>query len=352
MGLTQLQRAYKRKLTDLYDADDEDEVTPSRKRQKPTPADGDTRVVVEYRCDSPPPNQEALEELPRGPLYQSSSESECVVITRTRPHYHHAEDEDAIVSSPPANQEAELPWGPVELLSDSDSETVIDDGWTIRTPPHYYDDVDEDAIASSPAYEKEDDDAFEFSPASPPPLTQSTQEYMTPTTAPTTLYVFPMKTIVLKPDESIADQHTITHPKPSTSTIEDPKPSTLASSSSSIITHPKPSTSTVEDPKPSTSASSSIITHPTIEDPKPSTSTTEEEEDPRKVCFLAMQTHIAYLIAHQWWKSAPSTVEEVTVDVCRSLAVTVLSAPYQEILMKYVRCAIRQPRWTVVCDEQ
>ena len=266
MGLTQLQRAYKRQLTDLYDADDEDEVTPSRKRQRTAPADGDTRaVVVKHRCTGQR-------------VTPSSSPSQ-----------------DYYCDSPPANQEAlaELPWGPVELLSDSDS-TVIDYS-ILNTPPHYYDDVDEDAIASSPARENEDDDAFEFSPASPPPLTQST-----PTPAPTTLYVFPMKTIVLKPDggyESIADQHTITHPKPSTSTIEDP-----------------------------------IITHPTIEDPKPSTSTTEEEEeDPRKVCVLAMQTHIAYLIAHQWRISAPSTVEEVTVDVCRSLAFTMLSAPYQEI---------------------
>ena len=288
MGLTQLQRAYKRQLTDLYDADDEDEVTPSRKRQRTAPADGDTRaVVVKYRCDSPPPNQEALG-LPWGPLYQSSSESES----------------DAIVSAPPAKQEAELPWGPVEVLSDSDSDSTVIDPSILNTPPHYYDDVDEDAIASSPAREKEDDDAFEFSPASPPPLTQNT-----PTPAPTTLYVFPMKTIVLKPDggyESIADQHTITHPKPST--IED-----------------------------------LMITDPTIEDPKPSTSPTEED-DPRKVCVLAMQTHIAYLIAHQWRISAPSTVEEVTVDVCRSLAFTILSAEYQEIIKKYVRCAIRQPR--------
>ena len=278
MGLTQLQRAYKRQLTDLYDADDEDEVTPSRKRQRTAPADGDTRaVVVKHRCTGQR-------------VTPSSSPSQ-----------------DYYCDSPPANQEAlaELPWGPVELLSDSDS-TVIDYS-ILNTPPHYYDDVDEDAIASSPARENEDDDAFEFSPASPPPLTQNT-----PTPAPTTLYVFPMKTIVLKPDggyESIADQHTITHPKPSTSTIEDP-----------------------------------IITHPTIEDPKPSTSTTEEEEDPRKVCVLAMQTHIAYLIAHQWRISAPSTVEEVTVDVCRSLAFTMLSAQYQEIIKKYVRCAIRQPR--------
>ena len=281
MGLTQLQRAYKRQLTDMYDADDEDEVTPSRKRQRTAPADGDTRaVVVKHRCTGQR-------------VTPSSSPSQ-----------------DYYCDSPPANQEAlaELPWGPVELLSDSDSDSTVIDYSILNTPPHYYDDVDEDAIASSPARENEDDDAFEFSPASPPPLTQST-----PTPAPTTLYVFPMKTIVLKPDggyESIADQHTITHPKPSTSTIEDP-----------------------------------IITHPTIEDPKPSTSTTEEEEeDPRKACVLAMQTHIAYLIAHQWRISAPSTVEEVTVDVCRSLAFTMLSAPYQEIIMKYVRCAIRQPR--------
>ena len=191
-------------------------------------------------------------------------------------------------------------------------------------PPHYYNDVDEDAIASSPAHENEDDDAFEFSPASPPPLTQSTQEDMASIPR---LYVFPDETVVVTADGEhirIPDQHTITHPKPSTSTIEDPKPSTSASSS--IITHPK--TSTIEDPKPSTS---------TMEDD-------DTDEDPRKVCFLAMQTHIAYLIAHQWRISAPSTVEEVTVDVCRSMAVTVLSAPYQEILMKYVRCAIRQPR--------
>ena len=300
MGLTQLQRAYKRQLTDLYDADDEDEVTPSRKRQRTAPADGDTRaVVVKHRCTGQR-------------VTPSSSPSQ-----------------DYYCDSPPANQEAlaELPWGPVELLSDSDSDSTVIDYSILNTPPHYYDDVDEDAIASSPARENEDDDAFEFSPASPPPLTQST-----PTPAPTTLYVFPMKTIVLKPDggyESIADQHTITHPKPSTSTIEDP-----------IITHP-----TIEDPKPSTSTiEDPIITHPTIEDPKPSTSTTEEEEDPRKVCVLAMQTHIAYLIAHQWRISAPSTVEEVTVDVCRSLAFMMLSAPYQEIIKKYVRCAIRQPR--------
>ena len=242
-------------------------MTPSWKRQKTAPADGDTRVVVEYRCDLPPANQEAAD-LPWGPLYQSSSESESV-----------------------------------------------DDAFIINTPPHYYDEVDEEAIASSPAHENEDDDNFTFSPASPPPLTQSTQEDMASIPR---LYVFPDETVVVTADGEhirIPDQHTITHPKPS--------------ASSSIITHPKPSTSTIEDPKPSTS---------TMEEDD------DAKEDPRKVCFLTMQTNIARLIAHQWRRSAPSTVEEVTVDVCRSLAVTVLSAPYQEILMKYVRCAIRRPR--------
>ena len=181
-------------------------------------------------------------------------------------------------------------------------------------PPHYYDEVDEEAIASSPAHENEDDDNFTFSPASPPPLTQSTQEDMASIPR---LYVFPDETVVVTADGEhirIPDQHTITHPKPS--------------ASSSIITHPKPSTSTITHPKPSTS---------TIED-----DATDAEEDPRKVCYLKMQNNIAGLIAEEWRASAPSTVEEVTVDVCRSLAVTILSAPYQEIIMKYVRCAIRR----------
>ena len=113
MGLTQLQRAYKRQLTELYDADDEDEdeVTPSRKRQKTAPADGDTRVVVvKHRCTGQR-------------VTPSSSPSQ-----------------DYYCDSPPANQEAlaELPWGPVELLSDSDSdsETVIDSA-ILNTPPSF-----------------------------------------------------------------------------------------------------------------------------------------------------------------------------------------------------------------------
>ena len=268
-------------------------MTPSWKRQKTAPADDDTRVV-EY------PD---AQEIPGGPLYQSSSES------TTAP----ADDNTrvVVVENPPEAQE--LPWGPVELLSDtstdtdSDSDSEVKDASIINTPPHYYDDVDEDAIASSPAHENDDDDEdFAFSPASPPPppLTQSTEvERTTPTTSttttststttPTTLYVLPNSTIVLTPDggcEYIPDQRTITPPKPSTSTAND--------------------------------------------------------EDPRKVCHLNMQiqNNIAALIAHQWRASAPSTVEETTVDVCRSVAFTILSAPYQDILMKYVRCAIRRPR--------
>ena len=161
---------------------------------------------------------------------------------------------------------------------------------------------DEDAIASSPAHEDEDDDAdFTFSPASPP-LTQRTEDERTTTVSPPRLYVFPDETVVLTPDGGrirIPDQHTITHPKPSTSTIEE-------------------------------------------DDDADDDDEDEPADDPRKVCFLKMQTNIARLITHQWRTSAPSTVEEVTVDVCRSLAVTVLSAAYQDIIMKYVRCAIRR----------
>ena len=170
-------------------------MTPSRKRQKPTPADGDTRVVVvEDRCDSPPANQEALTELPWGSIYESFSSSD----------------------------------------SESESVVVVDDDSILNTPPHYYDDVDEDAIASSPAHEKENDDNFTYSPASPPPppLTQSTHEDKT---IPI-LYVFPDETVVVKADGEhirIPDKNTKTHlivitQSTSTedlqsSTIEDPK---------------------------------------------------------------------------------------------------------------------------------
>ena len=360
---------------DLYDADDEDEVTPSWKRQKTGPADDDTRVV-EY------PD---AQEIPGGPLYQSSSESESESTTAP------ADDNTrvvVVVENPPEAQE--LPWGPVEILSDTDTESECEvitstrpdyhhavdeekeedeeeDAWIINTPPHYYDDVDEDAIASSPAHEKDDDDKdefevitrtrpddnqevdeekedkdedeeeemvydafyirtpspyygevdedaiasspaheknddddkdFTFSPASPPPPPPpppptTTSTTTTSTSTPTTLYVLPNSTIVLTPDggcEHIPDQRTITPPKPSTSTAND--------------------------------------------------------EDTRQVCspHMQIQNNIAALIAHQWRASAPSTVEETTVDVCREVAFTILSASYQNILMNYVRCAIRRPR--------
>ena len=230
-------------------------------------------------------------------------------------------------NSPPANQEVELPWGPLYLSSsESESEAEsVEDAWIINTPPHYYDDVDEDAIASSPAHENEDDDNFSFSPASPPPPPPPTQSTEEEEDIPQ-LYVFPDETVVVTADGEhirIPDQDTKTHLiTQSTSTNED-----------SSITQ---STSTIEDPKPSTST--------VEEEDDDKEEEQEEEEDPRKVCFLAMRTHMGRLIAHQWRKAAPLTIEEVTVDVCRSMAVTVLSAPYQEILKKYVRCAIRRPR--------
>ena len=280
----------------MYDGDDEEEGTPLwKKRQHTTQADGDTRVV-KHRCDSPP--------------YETLTSDDD-----------DDDDDDVAYVTPPfySNQEqelAELPWGPVEL-SDSESESESDDGFIIRTPPHYYDDVGEDAIASSPAQEDDDDDKdFTFSPASPP-LIPSTQVERASSASPPTIYVFPDETVVVTPDgrqTRIPDQRTITHPM--------------------MITQ---STSTAED-SPSSSS--------TIEDPKRSTSTKEEEEkeeeDARKVCFLDMQHNIAGVIVAQWRASAPSTVEEVTVDVCRSLAVTMLAAPYQNIIIKYVRCAIRR----------
>ena len=229
--------------------EDEEEVTSSGKRQKTAPADDDTRVVVvEHRCDSPP----AAQELPWGPLYVSDDDDD---------------DEDAITSA----------------------------------PAH---DDDEDAIASSPAHkdDDDDDDDFTFSPASTP-LTQRTEDERATTLSPllpTTLYVFPDETVVLKPDGGrvrIPDQHTITHPKPSTSTIED-------------------------------------------DDDDDDDEATAEQVS--KVCFMRIQTNIAQFITHQWRESTPATVEEVTVDVCRALTATMLSAEFQNIIMKYVRINIRR----------
>ena len=249
---------YKRQVTELYETDEEEEeVTSSFERQKPTPADDDTRVV-KHRCTGARVT----------PTSADTSQDYC--------------------NSPPAAQE--LPWGPLfEDVSDDDDDDVI-----ASSPAH---DDDEDAIASSPSHEDDDDDDdFTFSPASPP-LTQRTEEERT-MTVPITLYVFPDETVVLKPDggcDRIADKHTITQPKPSTSTIED------------------------DDNDEDESAA----------------------DQARKVCFMKMEKTIAQIITNQWWASTPSTVEEVTVDVCQTLAATMLSAAFQAIMMAYARSNIR-----------
>ena len=194
-----------------------------------------------------------------------------------------ADDDTRVVEhrcdSPPAAQE--IPGGP---LYESES----------------YD----DAIASSPAHEDEDDDAdFTFSPASPP-LTQSTEDQRA-MASPITLYVFPDETVVLKPDggcDRIADKHTITQPKPSTSTIED-------------------------------------------DDNDKDESAADQAHDSKldgKVCLMTMENPISHIITNQWRATPPATVEEVTVDVCRSLASTILSAAFQEIMMAYARINIRR----------
>ena len=182
-------------------------MTSSCKRKKTAPADDDTRVV-KHRCTG----------ARLTPTSAGTSQDYC--------------------DSPPAAQE--IPWGPLyEDVSESD----------------------DDAIASSPAHEADDDDDdFTFSPASPP-LTQRTEDERA-TSSPPTLYVFPDETVVLKPDGGcvrIADQHTITQPKPSTSTIED------------------------DD---------------------------DDEDEPaaNKVCFMTMQKNIARIITNQWRATTPSTV--------------------------------------------
>ena len=207
--------------------------------------------------------------------------------------------------SPPPNQEELLPPWAIE----SESESVVS-SVGIYTPPHFYSE-DEDAIASSPEPVKADDADFEFSPASPPLVQrkQDDDDDDDDDASLTTLYVFPDKTVVLTRDGEqvdIPDQRTITHAKP----------------------EPEPSTSTA---------------HAHEEDDDAA----DEEEDTDttgKVCFHKMQLHLARLITKLWRRTVPATVEEVTVDVCRALAGAVLSAEYQEQTMRYVRCAIRQPR--------
>ena len=217
----------------------------SRKRKTTAPADGDTRVV-KHRCTG----------ARLTPTSADTSQDYC--------------------DSPPAAQE--IPWGPL-----------------------YQDESDDDAIASSPAHEDDDDDDFTFSPASPPPLTQRTEDERA--APPTTLYVFPDATVVLKPDGGcvrIADQHTITQPKPSTSTIEDDD----------------------EDEPAADQAHASNLNS--------------------KVWFMTMEDVISHIITNQWRATAPPTLEEVTVDVCQALAATILSAAFQEIMMAYARINIRR----------
>ena len=223
----------------------------SCKRRKTAPADDDTRVV-KHRCTGARVT----------PTSADTSQDYC--------------------DSPPAAKE--IPWGPLyEDVSESD----------------------DDAIASSPAHEADDDDDdFTFSPASPP-LTQRTEDERA-TSSPTTLYVFPDETVVLKPDRGyvrIADQHTITQPKPSTSTIEDDDDDD-------------------EDEPAADQAHASNLNS--------------------KVCFMTMENTIAHIITNQWRATTPSTVEEVTVDVCQALAATILSAAFQEIMMAYARINIRR----------
>ena len=213
--------------------------------------------------------------------------------------------------SPPANQEELLPPWTVESESES-----VEDAFIINTPPHYYSE-DEDAIASSPEPAKADDADFEFSPASPPLVQRKQDDDDDDDDASlTTLYVFPDKTVVLTRDGEqvdIPDQRTITHAKP------EPEP--------------QPSTSTAH-------------AHEEDDDDDDDADDEEEEDADKtgKVCFHKMQLHLARMITKLWRTTAPATVEEVTVDVCRALAGTVLSAEYQEHIMRYVRCAIRQPR--------
>ena len=215
--------------------------------------------------------------------------------------------------SPPANQEELLPPWAIEVSSESES-VVSSVG--IYTPPHYYSE-DEDAIASSPEPAKADDADFEFSPASPPLVQRKEDDDDDDDdddASLTTLYVFPDKTVVLTRDGEqvdIPDQRTITHAKP------EPEP--------------QPSTSTAH-------------AHEEDDDAADDEEEEEDTDTTGKVCFHKMQLHLARMITKLWRRTAPATVEEVTVDVCRALAGTVLSAEYQEHIMRYVRCAIRQPR--------
>ena len=146
----------------------------------------------------------------------------------------------------------------------------------------------------------DDDDEFTFSPASPP-LTQMTEDEKT--APPPTLYVFPDATVVLTPDGGcvhIPDQPT-TQPEPSTMEAQEDDDE--------------------DEPAADKAHASNMNT---------------------QVCNIMMEKAISHIITNQWRSTAPSTVEEVTLDVCQSLAATILSAEFQEIMMSYARINIRR----------
>ena len=61
-----------------------------------------------------------------------------------------------------------------------------------------------------------------------------------------------------------------------------------------------------------------------------------------KVCIIMMEEAISHMITNQWRSSPPSTLEEVTTDVCQSLTATILSAVFHELMMSYARINIRR----------
>ena len=149
----------------------------------------------------------------------------------------------------------------------------------------------------------DDDDEFTFSPASPP-LTQMTEE--DEKTAPPTLYVFPDATVLLTSDGGcvrIPDQP---------------------------ATQPEPSTMEAQEDDEND------------DEDEPAASQAHASNMNTKVCIIIMEEAISHIITNQWRKSAPSTLEEVTTDVCQSLTATILSAVFHELMMAYARINIRR----------
>ena len=158
----------------------------------------------------------------------------------------------------------------------------------------YQDDDDDD---------DDNDDEFTFSPASPP-LTQMTEE--DEKTAPPTLYVFPESTFVLTPDGGcvrIPDQP-----------ANQPEPSTMEEQEEEV-----------ED-----------------DEDEPAADQAHASNLNTKVCIIMMEEAISHILTNEWRKSAPSTLEEVTTDVCQSLTATILSAVFHELMMSYARINIRR----------